>query len=237
AGLLERVGLGDRLNARPGSLSGGEQQRVALCAALAHRPRLLLADEPAGELDAENAAIVFSLIAELAREQGPTALVVSHDEAAATIADRLVYVRDGRVVEEGRPGVRSSLVVTEPGWVRLPDPLLEALGSPTRLHAERREHELVLSSDSLDRALDTPAPAMFHEHAATPGATVTDLRSVFKRFAGAPRPVLSGVSASFASGTLTAVVGRSGSGKTTLLHLLAGLERPDEGDVVVQGRE
>ena len=237
AGLLERVGLGDRLDARPGSLSGGEQQRVALCAALAHRPRLLLADEPAGELDAENAAIVYGLIAELAREQGTTALVVSHDEAAATIADRLVYVRDGRVVEEGRPGVRSSLVVTEPGWVRLPDPLLEALGSPTRLHAERREQELVLSSDSLDRALDTPAPAMFHEHAATPGATVAELRSVFKRFAGAPRPVLSGVSASFASGTLTAVVGRSGSGKTTLLHLLAGLERPDEGHVLVQGRE
>ena len=102
--LLERVGLGDRLDARPGALSGGEQQRVALCAALAHRPRLLLADEPAGELDAENAKVVYGLIAELAREQGTTALVVSHDEAAATIADRLVYVRDGRVVEEGRPG-------------------------------------------------------------------------------------------------------------------------------------
>jgi ABC-type lipoprotein export system ATPase subunit len=237
AGLLERVGLEQRLDARPGSLSGGEQQRVALCAALAHGPRLLLADEPAGELDAENAGIVYGLIAELAREQGTTALVVSHDEAAATIADRLAHVRDGRVVEEGRPGVRSSLVVTEPGWVRLPDQLLEALGSPTRLHAEGREQELVLSSDSLDRALDTPAPAMFHEHAATPGEVVAELRGVVKRFGGAPRPVLSGISASFASGTLTAVVGRSGSGKTTLLHLLAGLDRPSEGQVVVQGRE
>jgi ABC-type lipoprotein export system ATPase subunit len=237
AALLERVGLGDRLDARPALLSGGEQQRVALCAALAHRPRLLLADEPAGELDEENGKIVYDLIDELAREQGATALVVSHDEAAALIADRLVYVRDGRVVEERRPGLRSSLVVTEPGWVRLPDPLLEALGSPTRLHAEHREQELVLSNDELDRNLEVPAPAMFHLHAAEPGGVVAELRGVVKQFNGGRRPVLSGVSASFRAGTLSAVVGRSGSGKTTLLHLLAGLDNPTEGHVVVNGRE
>ncbi len=237
AALLGRVGLGDRLDARPGLLSGGEQQRVALCAALAHRPRLLLADEPAGELDEENGRIVYGLIDELAREQGATALVVSHDEAAASIADRLVHVRDGRVVEEGRPGLRSSLVVTEPGWVRLPDPLLEALGTPTRLHAERREQELVLSNDELDRELEVPAPAMFHLHAAEPGEVVAELRGVVKRFNGGRRPVLSGLSATFRAGTLTAVVGRSGSGKTTLLHLLAGLDRPTQGHVVVQGKE
>jgi ABC-type lipoprotein export system ATPase subunit len=237
AALLERVGLGDRLDARPALLSGGEQQRVALCAALAHRPRLLLADEPAGELDEENGKIVYDLIDELAREQGATALVVSHDEAAASIADRLVYVRDGRVVEERRPGLRSSLVVTEPGWVRLPDPLLEALGSPTRLHAEHREQELVLSNDELDRNLEVPAPAMFHLHAAEPGGVVAELRGVVKQFNGGRRPVLSGVSASFRAGTLSAVVGRSGSGKTTLLHLLAGLDNPTEGHVVVNGRE
>src|SRR5581483_5199455 len=146
AELLERVGLGDRLDDRPARLSGGEQQRVALCSAVVHRPRLLLADEPAGELDSESAQTVYELISELVRERGATALIVSHDEAAAEIADRLVHVRDGRVVEEGRPGQRTSLVVTEPGWVRLPDPLLEALGSPGRLHAEHRAGELVLSS-------------------------------------------------------------------------------------------
>jgi ABC-type lipoprotein export system ATPase subunit len=235
AALLERVGLGDRLDARPGSLSGGEQQRVALCAALAHRPRLLLADEPAGELDETNAHVVYGLIDELAREQGTTALIVSHDQAAASVADRLVYVRDGRVVEEGRPGKRSSLVVTAPGWVRLPDAILEELGSPTRLHAEHREGELVLSNDELDRNLEVPVPAMFHEHAAKPGEVVAELSDVHKRFNG--RAVLPGVSASFRAGTLTAVIGRSGSGKTTLLHLLAGLDRPTEGHVLVQGRE
>jgi ABC-type lipoprotein export system ATPase subunit len=237
AAFLERVGLGDRLDARPAQLSGGEQQRVALCAALAHRPRLLLADEPAGELDAENAQIVYDLILELAHEQGTTALVVSHDEAAARMADRLVYVRDGRVVEEARPGLRSSLVVTAPGWVRLPDSMLEALGSPTRLHAERREHEVVLSTDELDRNLDVPATAMFHEHAAQLGEVVAELRGVVRRFPGAGRAVLPGVSAAFRAGTLTAVVGRSGSGKTTLLHLLAGLDQPDDGHVLVQERE
>jgi ABC-type lipoprotein export system ATPase subunit len=235
AELLERVGLGDRLDARPASLSGGEQQRVALCAALAHRPRLLLADEPAGELDEDNAKTVYGLIDELAREQGATALVVSHDQAAASIADRLVYVRDGRVVEEGRPGQRSSLVVTAPGWVRLPDAILEELGSPTRLHAERREGELVLSNDEVDRNLEVPAPAMFHEHAAKPGEVVAELRGVVKRFNG--RVVVPGLSATFRAGTLSAVVGRSGSGKTTLLHLLAGLDSPSEGHVLVEGDE
>ena len=94
----------DRAGERPETLSGGEQQRVAVCAAVAHRPGLLLADEPAGELDAANAEVVYRLLGELVRDAGATALIVSHDAAAATIADRLVYIRDGRIVEEARPG-------------------------------------------------------------------------------------------------------------------------------------
>ncbi len=235
--LLDRVGLGARLDDLPSRLSGGEQQRVALCAALAHRPRILLADEPAGELDAESAETVYALIAELVREQATTALLVSHDEAAADIADRLVYVRDGRVVEEGRPGRRTSLVVTEPGWVRLPDPLLEAIGSPHHLHAEHRAGEVVLTSAATDADLEAPEPAVLGERLPTPRSVVAELRDVVKGFAGAPHPVLDGLSRSFEGGTFTAVVGRSGSGKTTLLHLLAGLDRPAAGEVIVKGRE
>jgi ABC-type lipoprotein export system ATPase subunit len=98
--LLERVGLGDRRGAQPRELSGGEQQRVALCAALAARPALLIADEPTGELDRATAHEVLELIAELVRAEGATALVVSHDPASADRADRVVHVRDGRVSDE-----------------------------------------------------------------------------------------------------------------------------------------
>ena len=236
AKLLERVGLGDRLDERPGRLSGGEQQRVALCAALAHRPRLLLADEPAGELDAENAEMVYALIAELARERGATAVVVSHDDAAAAIADRLVHVRDGRVVEEGAPGRPASLVVTEPGWIRLPDPLLEALGSPRQLRAELQGEGILLNSPT-----GAPAPpaelAALAARPAGKGEARAEVRDVVKRFPGARREVLDGLSWRFDAGIFTAVVGRSGSGKTTLLHLLAGLERQTAGEVLVSGHE
>ena len=180
ANLLDRVGLGNRLDARPEHLSGGEQQRVALCAALAHRPRLLLADEPAGELDAVSAETVYALIAELAREQGATALVVSHDEAAAAIADRLVHVRDGRVVEEGEPGRPASLVVTEPGWIRLPDQLLDALGGPRRLQAALEGRDVVIRADGPGPQLPELAPS--ESRPAAGRAVVAEVQSLVKRF-------------------------------------------------------
>ena len=209
---------------------------MALCAALAHRPRVMLADEPAGELDAGNAEVVYSLIAGLARERGTTALVVSHDEAAARIADRLVHVRDGRVVEEGPPGRPASLVVTEPGWIRVPDPLLDAIGRPARLRIEQRQGALVVTSAGPVPVPAAAGPAAPAAQRAAAGAVAAELRAVVRRFSGAAVPVLDGVSWRFESGTFTAVVGRSGSGKTTLLHLLAGLDRPTAGEVVVRGR-
>jgi ABC-type lipoprotein export system ATPase subunit len=99
--LLAAVGLGDRRDALPAELSGGERQRVALCAAIAHRPALLLADEPTGELDADSAGAVRELIATLVREHGITAIVVSHDPATEAIADRTVTIREGRVYGDG----------------------------------------------------------------------------------------------------------------------------------------
>jgi ABC-type lipoprotein export system ATPase subunit len=237
ATLLDRVGLGDRLDDRPETLSGGEQQRVALCAALAHRPRLLLADEPAGELDAESAETVYGLIAELAREQRATAVVVSHDEAAARIADRLVQVRDGRVVEEGPPGSSPSLVVTEPGWIRLPDALLDSIGAPRHIRAELQGEGVLLSSAAEAPLARVRELAPLQPRPSAARGVVAEVRGVVKRFPGAPRAVLDDLSWRFESGSFTAVVGRSGSGKTTLLHLLAGLDRQTAGEVLVAGRE
>src|SRR5690606_13436922 len=88
---LERVGLADRAAARPHQLSGGEMQRVAIARALVHRPRLVLADEPTGNLDAENAAQVLALLRAQVGASGAACIMATHSSTAARAADR-VYV-------------------------------------------------------------------------------------------------------------------------------------------------
>jgi len=97
AELLRQVGLGERLAYRPGQLSGGEQQRVAIVRALANDPVIILADEPTGNLDSVNGRAVFSLMRELNRSTGKAFLIVTHDETFAREADRIVHIRDGKV--------------------------------------------------------------------------------------------------------------------------------------------
>ncbi len=137
--LLAAVGLEGRDDALAAELSGGERQRVALCAALAHRPELLLADEPTGELDAAGAESMRGLIAELVREQGGTAIVVTHDPTASTFADRTVRLRDGRVVAEDH-GTGDGVVVAGGGWLQLPPELLREarIGGRAHLRLTRR---------------------------------------------------------------------------------------------------
>ena len=95
--LLGIFGLQARLDHRPGKLSGGEQQRVAIARALANQPRLLLADEPTGNLDTKSADLVFDLLRQVNREQGTTVLFVTHNPALAKRCDRIIQVVDGRV--------------------------------------------------------------------------------------------------------------------------------------------
>jgi ABC-type lipoprotein export system ATPase subunit len=225
--LLERVGLRDRAGARPRELSGGEQQRIALCAALAHRPRLLIADEPTGELDELSAASVYSLLADLSREEGVTALVVSHDPRSAAIADRVVHIRDGRVSEE-RHGEAAAVVIGRGGWLRLPEEALHAAGIVDRATVSARDG--IVELRPLGATPESPLMLPGIEGAA---GVVVELRGVSRRFG---RDVaLDDLAARFAPGRLSVVTGPSGSGKSTLLSLVAGLDVPDEGEVVIDG--
>ena len=102
AEMLERVGLGDRLDHFPAQLSGGEQQRVAVARALAGGPRILLGDEPTGALDLETGRTVLSLLHELSHELKQTVLLVTHNASIGRMADRVLRMRDGEIVTDRR---------------------------------------------------------------------------------------------------------------------------------------
>ena len=123
-GLLDLVDLNDRAKHTPGMLSGGEQQRVAIAAALSNTPSILLADEPTAELDSESAGRVLDAFRAVNKEFRVTIIMVTHDLVAARRADRRIRVRDGRVIHEGVPVEP----VAEDGRVRLPDEAVAALG-------------------------------------------------------------------------------------------------------------
>jgi predicted ABC-type transport system involved in lysophospholipase L1 biosynthesis ATPase subunit len=96
--MLAEVGLADRLGSAIDAFSGGEQQRVAIARALVHEPKLLLADEPTGNLDEETARQVFPLVMSLVRKHGATLLLVTHDRRLAASADRVLEMRDGKLL-------------------------------------------------------------------------------------------------------------------------------------------
>jgi ABC-type lipoprotein export system ATPase subunit len=145
--LLEAVGLGHRLEAKPDALSGGEQQRVAIGVALANDPPLLLADEPTGELDTQTAAEIFGVFRNLNQEFGVTIVIVTHDPAIAGQVDRVVAIRDGRISTESFRRVRFEgreafvyheefSVVDRSGRLQVPKELLERFGVRERARVQ-----------------------------------------------------------------------------------------------------
>jgi ABC-type lipoprotein export system ATPase subunit len=225
--LLRTAGLERHARARPDELSGGEQQRVAVCAALAKRPELLLADEPTGELDADSTGAVVELLRELAAEVGAAALIVTHDPAVARACARTIHIRDGRLAAEG--GARPVLIVDEQGWLRLPGAVREAAGVGERVRARASWGKVELLAEDPTR----PAPAPERLEAGEKRATEIALDRVGKRYGR--RAVVTNLSWTFAPERLHVIAGPSGSGKTTLLNLQAALDYPDEGEVWVGG--
>ena len=234
--LLERVGLAAKRERRPSELSGGEQQRVALCAALAHRPKVFLADEPTGELDAVTAGQVYAMLNELVREHGCTTVIVSHDPESAGIADRIVRIRDGRVSEEwARDGEQSdTIVVGRGGWLRLPEELLLRAGIGAKATA-RFDAGAVLVEPAGEPVTATEPDLRSKPDSSSSGPPTAVVSGLTKRFG--QTTVFGDLSFELHPGRLHAVTGPSGSGKTTLLHLLAGLDLPDGGSIEVEGSE
>ncbi len=135
--LLDVVGLADRAKHRPGQLSGGEQQRVAVAVALANVPKILLADEPTAELDSESAALVLEAFRQVNQEFGVTIVMVTHDLLAARRASRQLRLRDGQLLVEGLP----SEPVGPDGRLRLPDDAVDVLAG-VDLEVEVRDGEV-----------------------------------------------------------------------------------------------
>lgn len=126
--LLDAVGLRSSAYARVHTMSGGEQQRLALCVALALGPQLLLADEPTGELDTETSLGIYELLQRLSHEGGLSVLVVTHDVALAQRSDRVVRLADGRMATQGRYQTQELLAVDRRGMVQIPRELLIEAG-------------------------------------------------------------------------------------------------------------
>jgi putative ABC transport system ATP-binding protein len=108
--LVETVGLGDRRTHRPSELSGGQQQRVAVARALVSKPAVVFADEPTGNLDSKASDDVLRLLRHAVDDFGQTVIMVTHDPAAAAHADRLITLRDGRIVQDGAPGSADEVI-------------------------------------------------------------------------------------------------------------------------------
>jgi ABC-type lipoprotein export system ATPase subunit len=163
-------------------------------------------------------------------------VIVSHDPESARVADRIVRIRDGRVSEEwSRDGDESdTIVVGRGGWLRLPEELLLRAGIATKAVARFEDGAVVVAPAGDAQPGVAPAPKLA-EAAAPPGPVVVSTERLAKSYGSTT--VLAGIDLSFTGGRLHAVTGPSGSGKTTLLHLLAGLEVPDAGTILVAGRD
>jgi energy-coupling factor transport system ATP-binding protein len=229
AKVLDLLGLVDLRRRSLASLSGGEKQRVAIAAALALRPSILVLDEPTSQLDPESAEDVLQALAHLNREAGLTIVLAEHRlERVLSFAHRLIHIpAGGHPVRCGSPRevlARTSLVppVTALGkalgWAPLPVTVAE--GRPFALQATVRP-KVVTAPVEENATRETPSYLQVENLEAGYGS----------------RPVLEGVNLALVPGEVVVLMGRNGCGKSTLLKALVGLVRPQQGRILLRGHE
>jgi ABC-type lipoprotein export system ATPase subunit len=223
AGALGRLDLGHLARRLPPSLSGGERQRIALAAALAHGPGLVIADEPTGELDAVSADEVYNFLREHAERTGAALLIVTHDARAERVATRVLTIHDGRVSEELLGG-RTSLVVDGRGWVRLPDALRADARISERAVAAAVDGQISLAGSGPV----TPVEPEAIQVARGIGEMAVSVREAEIDF---DETTIGPVSIELLRGQVTVISGRSGSGKTSVLSIILGVSEPTRGVV------
>lgn len=147
--LLEAVDMTDHMSKRPVQLSGGQQQRVSIAVALANEPKLLLADEPTGALDHDNAVAVMNLLMELRERYGLTVLMVTHDMEIAEYADRILTLRDGALAQD-MSGDEDDHRLDDEGRIRLPQNVKAQLSNAARISIEMRPEGVLLRPEKED---------------------------------------------------------------------------------------
>ncbi len=256
--LLDLLEVSHCAERRPAEISGGEQQRVAIAVGIANSPRVLLADEPTGELDDTTSAHVLEAMRSVNRELGVTTLIVTHDPSVSEHVARTVQIRDGRTSTEVLRSTRVDehgaeqhvaeeyAVVDRVGRLQLPDEFVTALDLRERVRlALEPDHVGVWPGRTTDRK--PPAAEAVEESAAPDTDPATD-SGTGEEVHHDHRPARRKLSRTFTSsagdvhacvdidievhpGELVVVRGASGAGKTTLLNLLGGLDRPTSGRV------
>ena len=235
--LLGSVGLAGLGSASTESLSGGQLQRLAIAAAMARRPALLISDESTSMLDAAGRAEILDLLASLPAQTGTAVVHVTHDPAEAARADRVVGLADGRIVDAAaikpgiaiKPGVAIKHCGSEPADARVS----QARVSQARVSQARVSQALASEADTPG----TGTPGSEHVPG-TPGEPVIRVRGVAHRFdAGTPWEVtaLRSVDLDVREGEGLLITGENGSGKSTLAWVLAGLIKPTDGTVTIYG--
>ncbi len=251
--LLDIVGLSDRADFRPDRLSGGQQQRVAIAVALANNPPLLLGDEMTGQIDSQSASDVFSTLRKVNESFNTTIILVTHDPFVSRLVYRVIVIRDGRTsteIRRNRDSVSGDVdeeewvILDQAGRLQLPKPYVETLRLKERVKVRLEDDRVTVWPQQKVQdfiRLNAPETAHFspqlNDSFSTNGYALK-VKNISRNFEIGSEmvPALQGINFEISAGKMALIRGRSGSGKTTLLNLIAGLDKPTQGDIFVGGR-